>query len=150
MLEALELHEHSTEADCHISQYAISGASNTKAIHLRALIGNQVLSILVDSGSSNTFLNSAMMGRIPYKALSTPSLTVKVANGQTLVSTTMVQGLEWWLQGHTFYSDARVLDIGAYDLILGMDWLEQHSPMQCDWLKKKLTFMHQGTTKQDI
>jgi hypothetical protein len=95
-------------------------------------------------------LNSDMLGRIPYKALSTPSLTVKVANGQTLVSTTMVQGLEWWLQGHTFYSDARVLDIGAYDLILGMDWLEQHSPMQCDWLKKKLTFMHQGTTKQDI
>jgi hypothetical protein len=55
-----------------------------------------------------------------------------------------VLGLKWWLQGHTFSTDARILEFRAYDLILGMDWLEHHSPMQCDWLNKKISFVHEG------
>jgi hypothetical protein len=37
------------------------------------------------------------------------------------------------------------LDFVSYDLILGMDWLEQHSPMTCDWLLKWIQFEYQGT-----
>jgi hypothetical protein len=40
--------------------------------------------------------------------------------------------------------DARVLDIAAYDLILGMDWLELYHPMTCDWLLKWIEFDYQG------
>jgi hypothetical protein len=36
--------------------------------------------------------------------------------------------------------DAKVLDMGAYDLVLGMDWLEQFSPMNCAWLEKWIEF----------
>jgi hypothetical protein len=43
-----------------------------------------------------------------------------------------VKNFEWWILGHTFQVDARVLDIAAYDLILGMDWLELYSPMTYD------------------
>jgi hypothetical protein len=25
-----------------------------------------------------------------------------------------------------------------------MDWLEDHSPMQCDWLQKRISFLHEG------
>jgi hypothetical protein len=31
-----------------------------------------------------------------------------------------------------FQVDAKVLDLAGYDLILGMDWLKQHSSMTCD------------------
>jgi hypothetical protein len=41
--------------------------------------------------------------------------------------------------------DARVLELAAYDLILGMDWLEHLRPMTCDWLLKWIEFEHQGT-----
>jgi hypothetical protein len=37
------------------------------------------------------------------------------------------------------------LDLAAYDLILGLDWFEQHSHMTCDWLSKWIKFDHQGT-----
>lgn len=37
-----------------------------------------------------------------------------------------------------------VLDLLPYDAILGYDWLECHSHMQCDWVAKTLTFQHQG------
>jgi hypothetical protein len=55
-----------------------------------------------------------------------------------------VLGLKWWLQGHTFTIDARIFELGAYDLIVGMDWLEHHSPMQCEWLNKRISFVHEG------
>jgi hypothetical protein len=35
--------------------------------------------------------------------------------------------------------------LATYDLILGMDWLEHHRPMTCDWLLKWIEFEHQGT-----
>jgi hypothetical protein len=34
--------------------------------------------------------------------------------------------------------------MGAYDLVLGMDWLEHYRPMTCDWLEKWIEFQHQG------
>lgn len=34
----------------------------------------------------------------------------------------------------------KVLALGTYDAILGMDWLEAHSPMQVDWRAKCLEF----------
>jgi hypothetical protein len=42
--------------------------------------------------------------------------------------------------------NAKVLDMGAYDLVLGMDWLEQFSPMVCDWLGKWIEFPYEGST----
>jgi len=36
--------------------------------------------------------------------------------------------------------------MGPYDSILGFDWLKLHSPMQCDWSNKTLTFTHDGNT----
>lgn len=32
----------------------------------------------------------------------------------------------------------KVLPLGAYDAILSMDWLEEHSPMSVDWRGKRL------------
>jgi hypothetical protein len=41
--------------------------------------------------------------------------------------------------------DAKVLDMGAYDLVLGMNWLKQFRPMVCDWLDKWIKFQYQDT-----
>lgn len=38
----------------------------------------------------------------------------------------------------------KVLALGGYDIIMGMDWLEQHSPMTVHRRKKILTFLYQG------
>jgi hypothetical protein len=70
----------------------------------------------------------------------------EITNGQRILSDLEVKNLEWWIQRYTFQIHARVLDLTAYDLILGMDWLEQHNPMTCDWLMKWMEFEYQGTT----
>jgi Retroviral aspartyl protease len=38
--------------------------------------------------------------------------------------------LEFYIQGHLFQVDLRVLYITDYDVILGIDWLSNNSPMK--------------------
>jgi hypothetical protein len=145
ILNALEMHSASTEEDCFLSLNAIVGTQNNKVIHLVVLVNNQVISILVDSESSHTFLNEAMLLRLACKVTAVPKMIVKVANGDIVFSDREVKDFHWWIQGHTFKVDAKILDLAAYDLILGMDWLEQHRPMTCDWLLKWIEFDYQGS-----
>jgi hypothetical protein len=37
-----------------------------------------------------------------------------------------------------------VLDLQAYDVIVGMDWLSSHSPMQAHWEQKWIAFPYRG------
>lgn len=53
---------------------------------------------------------------------------------------------EWCVQGCSFHIDAKILPVAHYNLIVGMDWLVQHSPMHVDWAHKWLSIPHNGTT----
>uniref|UniRef100_A0A0A9GGD1 Uncharacterized protein n=1 Tax=Arundo donax TaxID=35708 RepID=A0A0A9GGD1_ARUDO len=132
------------EDEAYISLNAISGTQKHRAIQLRALVQNQVIYILVDSGRSHTFLNVVMVERISYVPSDTKPMTARVANGVTVKCTKEIKNLEWWMQAHTFQVDTKILNIGAYDLILVMDWLEKNRPMNCDWLLKWVEFEHKG------
>jgi hypothetical protein len=90
-------------------------------IQLRALVQNQALIILVDSSSSHTLLNSAIATKLQVTRTAIPTLFVRVANGASLPCTAEVKKFEWWIQGFTFTVDAKILEMGAYDLVLGMD-----------------------------
>jgi hypothetical protein len=59
-------------------------------------------------------------------------------------SQSQVLGLNWCYEGHIFSDNMRVLEIGGYDAILGMDWLDSCSPMYCHWAQKVLRFAHNG------
>jgi hypothetical protein len=87
-------------------------------------------------------LNSAIVHKLQVAVTPMPTMSVKVANGALLNCEAEVKGFEWWVQGHTFRMDAKIIDIGAYDLFLGMDWLEQFSPMTCDWMTKWIEFKY--------
>lgn len=50
--------------------------------------------------------------------------------------------MEIW--GHLYSTAMRVLDLEAYDVILGYDRLKAYSPMECDWINKVLIFTDQG------
>ena len=56
----------------------------------------------------------------------------------------MVPNLQWYCQGHTLTSNMIMLGMSPYDAILGFDWLQQHSPMTCDWEKKTMVFEENG------
>ena len=50
------------------------------------------------------------------------------------------------MQGHNYTHPMKVLDLGGYDDVLGMDWLSFFSTMQCDWKQKWIEIVHEGET----
>lgn len=64
-----------------------------------------------------------------------------MANGDRLVCSRVVSELKWCMHGHKFTTSMRELEIGAYDSILGMHWLDQLSPMTCHWQEHLLVFV---------
>jgi hypothetical protein len=67
-------------------------------------------------------------------------LNVKVANGGLLQYTQELQNCVCWTQGYHFYTNFKILPLG-YDIILGYDWLNQHSPMTIDWSAQTMSFV---------
>jgi len=128
----------------HLSLNALAGTAQGDVLQLRALVKNKVLLILIDSGSSHSFLNQSFVDLLQLQTVPSPSRAVKLANGQVLLTDKIVPALEWWCQGHTITTQMQVLDLGAYDAILGYDWLKMNSPMNCNWAEHSVEFSHQG------
>lgn len=84
-----------------ISVNALLGATHPKTIQLRALVENKVVLILVDSGSTHTFVDQSLLSKIsaPTVKLKQP-MNVSVANGTLIPCIEMVPALNWWIQGH--------------------------------------------------
>ncbi|WVZ77708.1 hypothetical protein U9M48_025546 [Paspalum notatum var. saurae] len=69
-----------------------------------------------------------------------------VANGAILSCNSYIPQAVWSLQHRQFTSDLKILPLQHYDLILGMDWLEAHSPMKIHWKYKWLMIPYQGSS----
>uniref|UniRef100_A0ACD5TPA9 Uncharacterized protein n=1 Tax=Avena sativa TaxID=4498 RepID=A0ACD5TPA9_AVESA len=144
VLNMIEQNDIAQAAQLSLSIHAMAGTEGAKTLRLRALIGNQILLILVDSGSSS-FINTHMIDRIKCQVQDTEPIPVKIADGSFMQCNKFVPSLSWWCQGQTFTTDMKILDLGAYDAILGMDWLELHSPMVTDWKNHSLAFQYNNS-----
>lgn len=106
----------------------------------------------IDSGSTASFISAHVAQAIDGVFPLTAKTMVKVANGSILSCLAYVPNCEWITQGWVFCTNFKVVNLGSYDMILGMDWLMHHSPMQVDWVKKTLTisWKNQSVTLQGI
>jgi hypothetical protein len=67
-----------------------------------------------------------------------------VAGGSTLSCEAVIPQVLWFINDVAFQSDLRVLALMAYDIIIGMDWLESFSPMRVHWKQKWLEIPYEG------
>jgi hypothetical protein len=107
-------------------------------------VQKQIMVMLVDSSSSTTFISEHMVQKLALPTHSCSLVTVKVVNGASMNCNQMVKNVEWWANGHLYHTDMRVLPISAFDAILGYDWLQNHSSMECDWKANILSFMDEN------
>ena len=73
-------------------------------------------------------------------------VTVKVADGASLTSSDHVPVCHWRYGDMQFTTRFRLLALGHYDGILGLDWLASLGPMGVDWGQKWLTVSYKGKT----
>lgn len=129
-----------------ISIQAINGTESNHSIRLRGWLQGIEVLMLVDSGSTHSFVDHQLGLKLTgVKSMASPA-RVKVADGGHLNCSLYVNNCDWLTQGIHFKSNFRLLSLGTYDVILGMDWLEQFSPMKVDWVQKWLEFQFQGST----
>ena len=144
ILQQLELEDTLASDFGQLSLNALAGTAQGEALVVRALIQNKVMLILIDSGSSHSFISQTLVHRLNIPTVPMLPQKVKLANGTTLVIDQWITKLTWWSEGHTIQTDMKVLDIPAYDAILGYDWLHSNSPMNCNWAAKTLEFQQDG------
>jgi hypothetical protein len=119
----------------------LSAAATSSAFHPRTLqfdgfIQGKQVTILIDSGSTHSFLDSRFAQSLSGVKPMPSSVSVKVANGSSVTCSTHIPCAEWTIQGYSFHSTLKIIPIGTYDMIVGMDWLQAFSPMKVHWTQK--------------
>ncbi|XP_014754072.1 uncharacterized protein LOC106866060 [Brachypodium distachyon] len=108
----------------HVSQCATAGTTRRKTMLLHGIINGRKILVLIDFGSSSNFIGARVVESL--QLITRPVHVAKTC------------------QGHTFTDDLRVLNLDCYDIILGMDWLEDCRDMWVNWQKKTMCFKYQG------
>ena len=90
-------------------------------------IANQTLSILKESGATESFISSAALKRIKVKAVEQDEFSfVKMASGAKQKVGGRVTGCALNLGEFGTRVKLYVTNLGSYDVVIGMDWLESH------------------------
>jgi hypothetical protein len=79
--------------------------------------------ILLDSGSSHTFISAKLAAALSHPGLARlqKPLVVKVASGTSLDCDSQITQAMWEIQGLQFYSDMKVIHLDHFDMVLGFD-----------------------------
>jgi hypothetical protein len=71
---------------CHLSLEVVGGTQTPNIVHIRGMVGNQQMILLIVSGSSNTFMNKLFAEPARRLISPAPVVSVKVANGELMIS----------------------------------------------------------------
>lgn len=129
-----------------LSVSAIKGSAAGRSIQFQGLLQGHEVLILVDSGSSHSFVSRSLAASLVGQSSFSPPVLVKVADGGSIQCDTQILNACWSVQDYQFYSDLKVFPLSHFDVIIGMDWLEAHSPMKVDWRQKWLAVPYQHST----
>nr|GEV75654.1 hypothetical protein [Tanacetum cinerariifolium] len=98
------------------------------------LLNNRYASILFDTGANRSFISTAFSSLIDI--VPTPlgnSYDVELADGKIVRVNTIMRGCTLNLLNHPFNIDLMPVELGSFDVIIGMDWLRRcHVVIMCD------------------
>nr|GEV01974.1 putative reverse transcriptase domain-containing protein [Tanacetum cinerariifolium] len=95
------------------------------------LVNNRYASILFDTGADRSFISVAFSYLIDI--VPTPLGDVELADGKIVRVDTVMRGCTLNLLNHPFNIDLMPVELGSFDIIIGMDWLRRcHAVIVCD------------------
>ncbi|GJV96537.1 putative reverse transcriptase domain-containing protein [Tanacetum coccineum] len=91
------------------------------------LINNVYASVLFDTGADRSFVSYAFSKYIdiPPTTLDT-NYSVELADKKSLTTKTILRGCTLNLQNCLFKIDLLLIELGSFDVIVGMDWMAEH------------------------
>nr|GEV72064.1 putative reverse transcriptase domain-containing protein [Tanacetum cinerariifolium] len=98
------------------------------------LLNNRCASILFDTGSDKSFVSTAFSSLIHINPSTLDYIyDLELADGQIIEVNTVIRGCTLNFVNHPFNIDLMPVELGSFDVIIGMDWLTTyHAVIVCD------------------
>ncbi|GJW70976.1 putative reverse transcriptase domain-containing protein [Tanacetum coccineum] len=111
-----------------------SGNPDSNVVTGTFLLNNRYASILFDTGADRSFISTAFSSLIDIAP--TPlenSYDIELADGKIVGIDTIIRGCTLNFLNHSFNIDLMPVELGSFDVIIGMDWLRKcHAVIVCD------------------
>nr|GEW05843.1 putative reverse transcriptase domain-containing protein [Tanacetum cinerariifolium] len=118
-------------------EYVVGGGnanSGPNTVTGTFLLNDHHAYMLIDLGADKSFISntfSTLLDITPF-ALDV-SYAVELVDGRTSESNTVLKGCTLGFLGHPFNINLMPIDLGSFDVIIGMDWLaKNHAVIVCD------------------
>ncbi|GJR37707.1 putative reverse transcriptase domain-containing protein [Tanacetum coccineum] len=137
--------------------YAVGSAGtnlNSNVVTGTFLLNNHYALILFDIGADRSFVSTAFSSLIDIIPTTlNHGYDVKLADGRIIWVNTLIRGCTLNFLNHPFNIDLMPVEMGCFDVIIGMDWLAKyHAIIVCDeklyLLKGCPIFLAHVTTKK--
>ncbi|GJW19066.1 putative reverse transcriptase domain-containing protein [Tanacetum coccineum] len=98
------------------------------------LLNNRYASILFDTGADRSFVSTAFSSLIDIVPTTLDhDYDVELADGKIIGVNTIIRGCTLNFLNHPFNIDLMPVELGSFDVIIGMDWLvKYHAVIICD------------------
>ncbi|GKC00871.1 putative reverse transcriptase domain-containing protein [Tanacetum coccineum] len=91
------------------------------------LLNNRYASVLFDTGADRSFVSTAFSSLSDIVPTTLDhDYDVELANGRVIRVNTIIRGCTLNLLNHPFNIDLMPVEIGGFDVIIGMDWLSKY------------------------
>ncbi|GJT35867.1 putative reverse transcriptase domain-containing protein [Tanacetum coccineum] len=92
------------------------------------LLNNRYASVLFDSGSDRSFVNTRFSSMLDIERIRTKSrYEVELADERVVSTDTVLKNCVLKLANHLFEIDLMPIELGTFNVIIGMDWLVKHN-----------------------
>lgn len=110
------------------------------AIRVEGKAKDHRLMVLIDNGSTHSFLDEGMTKMLRCELTGTQLLSVMVTNGNKVLCKSVCEGFCWEMHRENFEADLRLLRLAGCDIVLGVDWKKGVSLISFDFNKMEVTF----------
>ncbi len=129
-----------------ISMHAVSGEKPQETIKVQGEAKGQSLTILIDTGSTHSFMDLQMARNLKAQLVIATPLIVTVVNGQKVLSKLQCPRFFWTMQGHRFQADLRIIRLEGSSVVLGIDWLRSYGKITFDFQQNLITVLKGGAS----
>nr|GEX55345.1 putative reverse transcriptase domain-containing protein [Tanacetum cinerariifolium] len=103
------------------------GTSQGTDVQRRFLLNNRYAFVLFDSVSDRSFVDTRFSSMLDIDSAKIgASYEVELADGRVVSTNTVLKGFTLNLVNHEFKIDLMLIELGTFDIIIGMDWLVKH------------------------
>ncbi|VFQ72100.1 unnamed protein product [Cuscuta campestris] len=119
---------------------SLAGSPSPRSIKVAGSVHNNVVQVLLDSGSTHNFIHPSVAERLALVLHPVTPFRVYVGNGDSLRCSYSCPQTPLLLQGNLFRIDLYLLEIHGSDIVFGVQWLQM--------LGKDI--QHENTTTNDL